>query len=517
MEPLRPVALARHPGRRGLSLAVALLIGYPCFRFRIIGHYFALVTLALSEVVRLVIVALRDYTGGSLGATPNTALAQGNAWSLYALAVLRQACGSTSSWPAGSAGLWIWARVDRSMDALRARGDQPGRGRRRLGRHQRHALEAQGHADLRRHDERRRRALRPVPDLHQPGDRLRHRHLAADGVRRDRRRHVRHAGPHGRRGVHAAPAGGLRLALGDAFKQFPRSTSPSTGCCWCSSSSTCRRASSARPAGAAPPPRAPRPPPRPARPGPAPTPRPPLGRPPARRPPPPGGRAPPPPPRRAPGPPGPPPPPPPAPAPPPGPRPPPPAPAPHPSGGGPPPCVAAARNDVLGKAPTLGPLATAGDHEVAPRVRHGHRVAEGVERGLGGRIDLGRYVRARHRVSPVAKEAPLLQHRDIAAVELAKPGEREGPGRAQLAGAERRLRPPQALQGAPRCGGSLRRAATAARSTHARWRSHRARRRPGSRGTRPRGRRRPPQACAGYSWSEVPMAGGHDDSCPLIR
>ena len=51
------------------------MIGYPCFRFKIVGHYFALVTLALSEVARLLIVALRDQTGGSLGATPNTALA----------------------------------------------------------------------------------------------------------------------------------------------------------------------------------------------------------------------------------------------------------------------------------------------------------------------------------------------------------------------------------------------------------------------------------------------------------
>ena len=50
------------------------MIGYPCFRFRITGHYFALVTLALSEVVRLLIVALRDWTGGSLGVTPRPAL-----------------------------------------------------------------------------------------------------------------------------------------------------------------------------------------------------------------------------------------------------------------------------------------------------------------------------------------------------------------------------------------------------------------------------------------------------------
>ena len=54
-----------------LSVALAVVIDLPCFRFRIVGHYFALVTLALSEVTRLVIVALRDYTGGSLGATPN--------------------------------------------------------------------------------------------------------------------------------------------------------------------------------------------------------------------------------------------------------------------------------------------------------------------------------------------------------------------------------------------------------------------------------------------------------------
>ena len=53
-----------------LAALLAIIIGYPCFRFRIIGHYFALVTLALSEVVRQVIIATRDHTGGSLGYTP---------------------------------------------------------------------------------------------------------------------------------------------------------------------------------------------------------------------------------------------------------------------------------------------------------------------------------------------------------------------------------------------------------------------------------------------------------------
>ncbi len=50
--------------------ALALVVAYPCFRFRITGHYFALVTLALSGIVLQIITATRDYTGGSLGYTP---------------------------------------------------------------------------------------------------------------------------------------------------------------------------------------------------------------------------------------------------------------------------------------------------------------------------------------------------------------------------------------------------------------------------------------------------------------
>src|SRR5258708_9400449 len=64
-------------GALGAAAAVAVVIGYPCFRFKIVGHYFALVTLALSEVTRLIIVALRDQTGGSLRAQPNNALREG--------------------------------------------------------------------------------------------------------------------------------------------------------------------------------------------------------------------------------------------------------------------------------------------------------------------------------------------------------------------------------------------------------------------------------------------------------
>jgi len=91
--------------------ALALVVGYPCFRFRITGHYFVLVTLALSGIVLQIITATRDYTGGSLGYTPNRATANRllalqfddkTTWYLIALAV----------W---FAGLLVWYRVDRSM------------------------------------------------------------------------------------------------------------------------------------------------------------------------------------------------------------------------------------------------------------------------------------------------------------------------------------------------------------------------------------------------------------------
>ena len=91
--------------------ALALLVGYPCFRFRITGHYFALVTLALSGIVLQVITATRDYTGGSLGYTPEitkgsklVALQSNDKviWYLVALVI----------W---ALGLAIWTWVDRSM------------------------------------------------------------------------------------------------------------------------------------------------------------------------------------------------------------------------------------------------------------------------------------------------------------------------------------------------------------------------------------------------------------------
>jgi branched-chain amino acid transport system permease protein len=92
--------------------ALAIVVGYPCFRFRITGHYFVLVTLALSGIVLQVITATRDYTGGSLGYTPERTKGSHllalqfddkTTWYLIALAI----------W---AIGLVIWRWVDRSMD-----------------------------------------------------------------------------------------------------------------------------------------------------------------------------------------------------------------------------------------------------------------------------------------------------------------------------------------------------------------------------------------------------------------
>jgi len=97
-----------------IAVIVALLVGYPCFHMRITGHYFALLTLALSEFVRLCIVGLRDYTGGSLGTQPKR---YGDGLSLYAIQfepdrVLAYYI-ALAMW---AAGLYIWWRVARSMD-----------------------------------------------------------------------------------------------------------------------------------------------------------------------------------------------------------------------------------------------------------------------------------------------------------------------------------------------------------------------------------------------------------------
>jgi branched-chain amino acid transport system permease protein len=90
-----------------IAMLLALVIGYPCFRLRVIGHYFALVTLALSQVALLTIVAARDITGGSLGMTPK---AVGHSW--YALQLPEKPYFYAIALVAWVFGIVVWHFVD---------------------------------------------------------------------------------------------------------------------------------------------------------------------------------------------------------------------------------------------------------------------------------------------------------------------------------------------------------------------------------------------------------------------
>lgn len=95
-----------------LCAMLAVIIGYPCFRFGVVGHYFALVTLALSEVARLSIIAARDYTGGSLGMTPTTVTAE---ISWYAFQFADRDYFYYLALALWLFVLWFWRHEDRSM------------------------------------------------------------------------------------------------------------------------------------------------------------------------------------------------------------------------------------------------------------------------------------------------------------------------------------------------------------------------------------------------------------------
>jgi branched-chain amino acid transport system permease protein len=94
-----------------LSMLLAVVIGYPCFRLKVIGHYFALVTLALSQVVLLSLVAARDITGGSLGFTQK---AVGHSW--YALQFPEKAYFYGISAVLWLVGLYVWQRIDHGIN-----------------------------------------------------------------------------------------------------------------------------------------------------------------------------------------------------------------------------------------------------------------------------------------------------------------------------------------------------------------------------------------------------------------
>jgi len=99
----------------GIVVAVlaGMLLAYPAFRLRVVGHYFALVTLAAGEIVRILIVALREHTGGSLGMTPAKA-PPGEAF-------LAMQFDKTGFWwiavGAWAIGLIAWFALDRSMSS----------------------------------------------------------------------------------------------------------------------------------------------------------------------------------------------------------------------------------------------------------------------------------------------------------------------------------------------------------------------------------------------------------------
>jgi branched-chain amino acid transport system permease protein len=93
-----------------LAVVLSVVIGYPCVRLRVVGHYFALVTLALSQVVMLSIVAARDVTGGSLGLTINGA---GRSW--YAFQFPDKAHFYAIALVLWFIGLVVWHLVDRGI------------------------------------------------------------------------------------------------------------------------------------------------------------------------------------------------------------------------------------------------------------------------------------------------------------------------------------------------------------------------------------------------------------------
>ena len=94
-----------------LTAVVAVIVTYPCSRFQVVGHYFALVTLAVGEVVRLLIIAERNWTGGSLGVS----LKPAGRDSFIAMQFADKRVFYYAALALWLLGLWVWRLVDRSM------------------------------------------------------------------------------------------------------------------------------------------------------------------------------------------------------------------------------------------------------------------------------------------------------------------------------------------------------------------------------------------------------------------
>ena len=95
------------------AMVFGLLLAYPCFHLRVVGHYFALVTLAAGEIVRILVTAVREVTGGSLGMTPNR-VPPDAAFAAFQF-------DKTAFWwvalGAWAIGLLAWRLLDRSMSS----------------------------------------------------------------------------------------------------------------------------------------------------------------------------------------------------------------------------------------------------------------------------------------------------------------------------------------------------------------------------------------------------------------
>lgn len=161
------------------AVAFAAVVGWPCVRLRIVGHYFALVTLALTAVVSLTIVGLRDWTGGSLGITPIRA-GDGTSW--YAFQFASKTTFLYIAILLWLFGVFVWRAIDRGMerfalDAIQSDEDAAASVGINVGAQKMRiilisaALTALGGG------------LRAVSDVHQPGDGLGHRGVAADRLR----------------------------------------------------------------------------------------------------------------------------------------------------------------------------------------------------------------------------------------------------------------------------------------------------------------------------------------------
>jgi branched-chain amino acid transport system permease protein len=103
-----------------VAVLFAMLIGYACFRFGVIGDYFALVTLALGEVVALTIIAFREITGGSLGFTLK---ARGTSFLYFQSEQKIHFYYISIVFLIGALLMWKWIDRSRMQKALRAIGE----------------------------------------------------------------------------------------------------------------------------------------------------------------------------------------------------------------------------------------------------------------------------------------------------------------------------------------------------------------------------------------------------------